>query len=214
VAVEAASLLEAPPDRSPLIPKTLRQRVGRVPGLEEHVCRATAPAVAGITQPLPGQRRRGRAPCAPASPAHRPPQGPIRPHAWDQRAAVHGAALLAGEHPRQARPRGCAGRGNDRVVEAQVAAGPDERQATGALQAWVPRPVGVPHARQTVMRHRLQGRAHGHAGGRRASIEPGGEVEPQQRWQRVPSFITVAGVLSAISSPVRTPRLHRECGRL
>ena len=68
---------------------------------------------------------------------------------------------------------------------------PDEEGATGALQECVPGPVRLQHPRQAVMGHGFQGLGQGDATRRCAIVQQGGEVEPNQLWHRVLSFVTV-----------------------
>ena len=170
VTAEAAVLLEAADDRPPIVAHPLQEGVRGRPGINEPRLWAAAQMMAGLAEPLQGQLVCGRAPWPPESQAQRHPPGAIRPDEQDQRDALHGPALLAGEDPRQALHRGRTGLRNDRVIEDQGPPLPDEQPAPGALQACVPRPVGWPPPCPTVMRHGWPRLTHGHAGGRGAII--------------------------------------------
>jgi hypothetical protein len=55
------------------------------------------------------------------------------------------------------------------------------------------------------MRHRYQRFCQGHATAGCAILEQRGELEPNERWHGVPSFVTVGSELYAISSRLRNP---------
>ena len=115
----------------------------------------------------------------------------MRPDEEDQGEAIDGRVRLPRIHPHQVCDRGRKGLGKHRIVKHQNAAVPDKERAPDDVQACVPGPIALQQARQAVVRHGLHRLCQGHTGGRCASIEPRGEIEPHQRWQRVSSFVTV-----------------------
>jgi hypothetical protein len=161
------------------------------------------PPSARVAAPLEGQHLLGGAPPVPQPDPQRDSHAPIRPDHPDYSDAIHRLAFPAGEAPRQALHRGREELRNDRVIEDQGAAFPDAQHATGALQECVPGPVGLQHSRQAVMGHGWQGLGQSHPRGRWAIREPGGAIEPNQRWHGVPSFVTVGWELYSISPPRR-----------
>jgi site-specific DNA recombinase len=199
LAIAAAMRLQAAHNVPSIIPKALQQGFRGVPGVEQHIRRAATPPMASVAEPLQGQPRRGGAPLGPQPYTPRDSHAPLRPD-QDHGEAIHRLALSAGEDPGQALHGRCEGF-RDRVINDERPPFPNEPWATGALQECVPGPVGLQHSRPAVMGHGLQGQ--GHTRGRCAIIQPGGEVEPNQRWHRVPSCVMVGWELYPISPLLR-----------
>jgi class 3 adenylate cyclase len=205
LAIEPAVLLEATHEIPAIIPHPLQQGFRRVPGIKEDVLRATTQPIASVAEQLQGQRILGGTSLVPQPYTQWNAQVPICPDQQDQGETIHRLALLAGIHPGQAfHSRGKRFR-HDRVIKDELPPFPDEQCATDALQEFLPGPVGLQHSRQAVMRHSLQGLRQGHTRGRCAIIQQGGEVEPNQRWHRVPSFVMVGWKLYPISPLLRNP---------
>jgi hypothetical protein len=76
VAIEPAVLLQTTDDIPPLVQKPLQQGLRWIPGVEQHVLRATAQAVVGIAEQLQGQCGLRSAASPPEVRAHRDTQGP------------------------------------------------------------------------------------------------------------------------------------------
>ena len=200
-------VLREPTDQVPaVVAHALPQRLGWLPGVAEDRLRATAPAVAGIAAPRQRQRRLRRPALGPSATAQREAARPIGPDPPHEGEALPRLARRTGVHPGEALKSRRTGLRKDRIGEAQIAPRPDEERANSQLQACGPRPMGWQPSCHAVMCHGVPRLSESRAGGRRASIQQGGEGEPQQRWHRVRSFVVGGRELEAISPLLRSPR--------
>jgi hypothetical protein len=111
VPMAPAVLLEAAHELPPRVVKALEPHRGRIPGITQHIGRATAPTMAGVAEPCQGQRLlRGPACVPPAHPA-RDATRPLRPDQHHQGETIDRLAFRAGEDPGEARDGGGNGLG-------------------------------------------------------------------------------------------------------
>jgi hypothetical protein len=206
LAVEVAILPQAAPKIPPIVANAREKTRGRIPGVEEPRGRVAVQTMAGIAAPLQSQLvLRGPA-VAPEPQPQRDAARPIRPDPQDERQAIDGLALLAGEDPGATLDGGRTGLGNPCVIEAKIAPFPHAPGAQGAREESWPRPVSPQHVRQAVLRHGFQRLYQGHATAGCAIREQRRERLPYEPWQRVPSFVTVGSELYSIS-----PLLRNSC---
>src|SRR5688572_17360550 len=205
VPIEATILLEAAHEVPPIVPNPFQQGLGGVPRIEEDIVRMAAQAIAGIAEELERQRIFRGAPFMPEAHPQRNPERPIRPYQQDKGKAIDGPMLLAGEDPGEAFYGRGKGLGDDRVIEHERASFPGEQGAQGAFEESLPRPLALYHPCQAVMRHGFQCLSQSDTAARCAIIEQCGEIEPNERWHGVPSFVTVGSELYSISSLLRNP---------
>jgi hypothetical protein len=205
VAIEAAMLLHATHEGLPIVPNPFEQTLGGIPGITEPRLGTAAPAVVGVAESLERHVIRRGAPFVPEAQAQRESHGPIRPDQADEGQPIDWLMVSAGIHPCQALDCRRKRFGHHGVIEDERAPPPDEPCAAGQLQESLPGPVRLQPSRQAVMGHRLTRLCQGDTTRRGAIIQEGGEVVPNQRWQRVPSFVAVGWALYAISSPLRNP---------
>jgi hypothetical protein len=205
VAIAPAVLLQATHNRPSIVPNAFEERLRRVPGVKEHLLRATAPAMAGITEPFQSQRVLRGAAFMPEAHAQGEPHGPMGPDQEDEGEPIDRLMVLAGIHPCQARDSCGTWFGNHGVIADELPPLPDEQCATGQFQASWPGPVRWQQSRQAVVGHRFKRLRQGDATRGWAIIPQGGAIVPHQRWPRVPSFVVVGWALYSISSLLRNP---------
>jgi hypothetical protein len=181
VSIEATLLLETADTIPTIVAKALPQSVRGRPGLKEPSGRATTQGMAGMAEQRQGQGLVGGPTCVPEARPQRDSEPTSRPYQHDEGDAIHRLTRLAGVDPRQPCHGGRKRFGNDRSVEAQAPPFPDQECATSTVQACVPGPSTLPPPRQAVVRHGSQSFSQRAAPARWAIIEPGGEVEPNQR---------------------------------
>jgi hypothetical protein len=204
--IAASILLQAAHNIPPVVTDTFQQGFGRGPSIAEGRVRMAAPAMAGIAEALERQRIFRGASFVPEERPERNPEGPIRPDQQDQGTAIDRPVLLTGKDSGQPFDGRRQGFRHDRIIEHESASFPSEPGAQGICEASLSRPIALPHPRQAVMRHGCPHLSQSDTTARCAIIEPCGEIEPNEPWHRVPSFVTVGWALYSISSLPPNPR--------
>ena len=97
--IEPALLLQATYKIPAIVPNALEERFRRVPCIKEHLLRATAHAIARITEQFQSQRVLRGAAFVPEAHAQGEPHGPIGPDQEDEGEPLDRLMVLAGIHP-------------------------------------------------------------------------------------------------------------------
>jgi signal transduction histidine kinase len=143
LAIEPTVLLQAADKIPAIVPKPLQQGFGGIPGVKEHILRATAQTIASIAEQLQSKDILRWPAFMPEADAQRDAERPVCPDQEHQGQAIDRLAFLTGEDPCQAIDRGRKGLGNHGVIKHEIPSLPDEKGANGQFQECLPGPIGL-----------------------------------------------------------------------